>query len=86
MDELQLRRHWQEASIISKMKHSNVVQIYDLIEADGTLYSVIEYVDGPTLAEFTAGRPQRQPRPPSLCACSPRRCTRSTKRGFYIGT
>src|SRR6202451_1496948 len=58
LDEAQLRRHWQEASILSKMRHSNIVQIYDVIEADGTLYSVIEYVDGPTLAEFTAGQPQ----------------------------
>jgi tetratricopeptide (TPR) repeat protein/tRNA A-37 threonylcarbamoyl transferase component Bud32 len=58
LDESQLRRHWQEASILSKMRHPNIVQIYDVIEADGTLYSVIEYVDGPTLAEFTAGQPQ----------------------------
>jgi tetratricopeptide (TPR) repeat protein/tRNA A-37 threonylcarbamoyl transferase component Bud32 len=58
LDESQLRRHWQEASILSKLRHPNVVQIYDVIEADNTLYSVIEYVDGPTLAEFTAGQPQ----------------------------
>ena len=58
LDESQLRRHWQEASILSKMRHPNIVQIYDVIEAGGTLYSVIEYVDGPTLAEFTAGQPQ----------------------------
>lgn len=58
LDESQLRRHWQEASILSKMRHPNIVQIYDVIEADGTLYSVIEYVDGPTLSEFTSGQPQ----------------------------
>jgi serine/threonine-protein kinase len=58
LDESQLRRHWQEASILSKMRHPNIVQIYDVIEVDGTLYSVIEYVDGPTLAQFTAGQPQ----------------------------
>jgi len=54
----QLNRHRQEASILSKMKHPHVVQIYDTIETDGMLYSVIEYVDGPTLAEFSAGQPQ----------------------------
>jgi serine/threonine-protein kinase len=58
LDESQLRRHWQEASILSKMRHPNIVQIYDVLEVSGTLYSVIEYVDGPTLAEFSAGQPQ----------------------------
>ena len=39
------------------MQHPHVVQIYDVIEAHGMLCSVIEYVDGPTLAEFTGGKP-----------------------------
>ena len=51
-------RHRQEAAILSRMKHPGVVQIYDVVERDGLLCSVIEYVDGPTLAEATAGQPQ----------------------------
>jgi serine/threonine protein kinase len=58
LDENQLRRHRQEASILSRMQHPNIVQIYDIFETDGFLYSVIEYVDGPTLAEFADGKPQ----------------------------
>jgi len=57
-DESYLRRHRHEASTLSRMKHPNVVQIYDVIESDDALCSVIEYVDGPTLAEHTGGRPQ----------------------------
>ena len=58
LDEQQLLRHRQEASILSRMQHPNIVQIYDIFETDGFLYSVIEYVDGPTLAEFADGKPQ----------------------------
>jgi serine/threonine protein kinase len=58
LNEWQLRRHSQEASILFRMQHPNVVRIYDVIEADGALYSVIEYVGGPTLAQFIARQPQ----------------------------
>jgi serine/threonine protein kinase/Flp pilus assembly protein TadD len=58
LDEQQLLRHRQEASILSRMQHPNIVQIYDIFEFDGFLYSVIEYVDGPTLAAFADGKPQ----------------------------
>jgi tetratricopeptide (TPR) repeat protein/predicted Ser/Thr protein kinase len=57
VDAKQLGRQRQEASILSRMKHPHVVQIYDVIEANGMLCSVIEYVDGPTLAELTGGKP-----------------------------
>jgi tetratricopeptide (TPR) repeat protein/tRNA A-37 threonylcarbamoyl transferase component Bud32 len=57
-DETYLRRHRHEAAVLSRMRHPNVVQIYDVIESDDVLCSIIEYVDGPTLAEFTSGRPQ----------------------------
>src|SRR5262249_46284654 len=33
------------------------VQIYDVVEAERLLCSVIEYVDGPTLAQYCAGAP-----------------------------
>lgn len=50
-------RQRQEAAILSRMQHPHVVQIHDMIEASGRLYSVIEYVDGPTLGEFADGKP-----------------------------
>ncbi|MEX2114277.1 MAG: protein kinase [Pirellulales bacterium] len=58
VDEKHLSRHRQEASILSRLKHPNIVQIHDVVEAHGMLASIIEYVDGPTLAEFIGGRPQ----------------------------
>jgi tetratricopeptide (TPR) repeat protein/tRNA A-37 threonylcarbamoyl transferase component Bud32 len=57
-DESRLVRHRQEGSILSRMQHPNIVQIYDTIETEGALCSVIEYVDGPALSEYTAGQPQ----------------------------
>ncbi len=56
-DAKRLSRQRQEAAILSRLQHRHVVQIHDVIEAGGTLYSVIEYVDGPTLGEFAGGKP-----------------------------
>jgi len=57
-DEGQLSRHRQEASILSRMNHPNIVQIHDIVETDDTLCTILEFVGGPTLAEFAAGQPQ----------------------------
>ena len=57
-DAQRLGRQRQEASILSRLQHPHVVQIYDVIETDGKLCLIIEYVNGPTLVEFAAGQPQ----------------------------
>ena len=51
-----------EARILGILHHPNVVQAYDVGESDGTLFLVLEYVDGPSLGRLmralrTAGRP-----------------------------
>ena len=56
-DDTWLNRQRREASILSRLQHPGVVQIYDVIEAEGVMCSVIEYVDGPTLAQHAAGMP-----------------------------
>jgi serine/threonine-protein kinase len=38
-----------EAKILGMLHHPNVVQAYDFGEADGSLFLVLEYVDGPSL-------------------------------------
>jgi serine/threonine-protein kinase len=38
-----------EAKILGMLNHPNVVQAYDFGEADGTLFLVLEYADGPSL-------------------------------------
>ena len=57
-DGQRLSRQRQEAAILSRLQHPHVVQIYDVIEAEGTLCLIIEYVSGPSLSEFTTGKPQ----------------------------
>ena len=51
-----------EAKILGMLHHPNVVQAYDVGESDGTLFLVLEYVDGPSLGRLLralqiAGRP-----------------------------
>ncbi len=48
-DEGRMRRFVQEAKIASSLKHSNVVPIYEIGEADGTSFLVMEYIEGETL-------------------------------------
>ena len=38
-----------EAKILGMLNHPNVIQAYDFGESDGTLFLVLEYVDGPSL-------------------------------------
>jgi serine/threonine protein kinase len=40
-----------EAQILGMVHHPNVVQVYDFGEAEGIFFLVLEYVDGPSLAE-----------------------------------
>jgi tetratricopeptide (TPR) repeat protein/predicted Ser/Thr protein kinase len=56
-DETSLNRQRREASILSRLQHSGIVQIYDVVEAEGLMCSVIEYVDGQTLAQHSDGMP-----------------------------
>ena len=57
IDPRQLGRQRQEATILSRLQHANVVQIYDLLEHCGVRCAIIEYVDGSTLEQFTGGKP-----------------------------
>ncbi len=41
-----------EASLVGKLVHPHIVQIYDAVVADQLCYIVMEYVDGGTLEEF----------------------------------
>jgi eukaryotic-like serine/threonine-protein kinase len=41
-----------EARLVSKLRHPNVVPIYDAGEQDGDLYLVFEYIDGHSLLEM----------------------------------
>ena len=58
-----------EAKILGMLHHPNVVQAYDFGEDDGTLFLVIEYVDGPSVARLLrAMRNARRPIPVAIAA------------------
>jgi serine/threonine-protein kinase len=50
-DAKQLARQRQEADILARLHHPNVVHIYEVREHRGCLYLVMEYVEGTTLAD-----------------------------------
>ncbi len=45
-------RFIREAQIIAGLNHPNIVQIYDAGQQGGTLYFVMEYVQGPTISSL----------------------------------
>jgi serine/threonine-protein kinase len=54
----QRRRFQVEAEAAARLRHPNVVQVHDYGVHDGHAYLALEYVEGGTLAQKTAGNPQ----------------------------
>ncbi|HEX5271620.1 MAG TPA: serine/threonine-protein kinase [Gemmataceae bacterium] len=54
----QVARFRGEAEALARLRHPNVVPIYDVGEFEGHPYFTMEYVAGPTLAARLDGRPQ----------------------------
>ena len=50
-DSRRLARFEQEATLLASLNHPNIGGIYDVIESEGERYLVLEYIEGPTLAE-----------------------------------
>lgn len=44
-------RFQREATAIARLRHSNIVQVYDFGTADNLTYMVMEYIPGPTLKQ-----------------------------------
>jgi serine/threonine protein kinase len=60
----ELNRFRHEAEAVAQLQHPNIVQVYDIGEAGGLPFISLEFVDGGTLAQRTAG----QPLPPAEAA------------------
>jgi eukaryotic-like serine/threonine-protein kinase len=64
-----VRMFMAEAKILGMLHHPNVVQVYDFGESDGSLFLVLEYVDGPSLGRLLkALRNAKRPVPLAIAA------------------
>ena len=52
-----VERFKSEAEAVAALQHPNIVQVYDIIEHDGTLVCALEFVAGGSLAERLVGKP-----------------------------
>jgi serine/threonine-protein kinase len=57
-DPEELARFRAEAQAQARLQHPNIVQVYEVGEADGWPYFALEYVDGGSLEKRLAGLPQ----------------------------
>ena len=53
-DETRRQRFVQEAKSASALNHPNIIHIYDVAEANGTIFLAMEYVSGRTLSQLIA--------------------------------
>src|SRR5262249_23643577 len=53
-----LERFRQEAEAVARLRHVNIVHVYDIAESEGRPYFVLEFIDGGSLAQQLGGTPQ----------------------------
>jgi serine/threonine protein kinase len=51
-------RFQREAEAVARLKHANIVQVYDIGDSDGRPYFTMEYLESGSLAHKLAGTPQ----------------------------
>lgn len=75
-----------EAEVLSEVRHPNVIRLLDVTEAPGTRALVLEYLDGPSVAQMLAllGRP-KIPIPVAVCAYVAREVCRALEAAHAAG-
>jgi eukaryotic-like serine/threonine-protein kinase len=63
-DKEALSRFRREALALAAFRHENIVTLYDLVEKNESLFMILEYVNGPTLAQLL----KEGPVPPDVAA------------------
>src|SRR5262249_8226080 len=53
----QRRRFQAEAEAVARLHHPNIVQVFEVGDAEGRAFCALEYVEGGTLAEALSGGP-----------------------------
>jgi serine/threonine protein kinase len=76
-----LRRLQTEAETIARLRHENIVQVYDVGEMNGDPYVALELLEGGTLAAKLAGTPQ----PDRLAAEMCRTLARAMHAAHQVG-
>jgi serine/threonine protein kinase/WD40 repeat protein len=56
-DPADAKRFFREAEAVAALRHPNIVQVFQVGEDDGRPFLALEYIHGPTLAEFLNGSP-----------------------------
>jgi eukaryotic-like serine/threonine-protein kinase len=51
-------RFQREAQAVARLKHANIVQVYDVGDSDGRPYFTMEYLESGSLSQSLAGAPQ----------------------------
>jgi hypothetical protein len=67
----------REAQVSGRLSHTNVIQVFDFGEVDGTYYLAMEWVQGRDLKQIVAGWPNGLPRPPGFAAYVAREACRA---------
>jgi serine/threonine-protein kinase len=71
-----------EAEAVARLQHPNIVQVFEVGEADGRPYLALEYVDGGSLAEHLRGMPLAVERAADLLQTLARAVHHAHERGL----
>jgi WD40 repeat protein len=65
-DSSDIERFRREADAVARLHHPNIVQVFEVGDDDGRPFFALEYVPGPTLADYVKGSPV-EPRSAAEC-------------------